>query len=71
MPELTAVITALIAEGALCVSCISTKAGEPSAVALGAALDDIRRVLQLRRAQARCRGCGKETIVLSVDRPRP
>jgi len=70
MPDTAAVITALILERPLCISCIATKAGEPSAVALEAALDRIRHVVDTCRARERCRACGTLTIVYSVERLR-
>ena len=69
MPATAAIVTALILERPLCISCIAAKAGEPSAVSLEASMERIRHVLEMRRRQERCRGCGTLTTVFSVDRP--
>lgn len=68
MPEPAALITALILERPLCISCIATKAGEPVAATLEASLERIRHVLEIYRRQDRCRACGTLTVVYSLDR---
>ena len=70
MPATTALVTALILERPLCISCIATKAGEPSAASLEASIERIRHVLEVYRKQERCRACGTLTIVYSIERPR-
>ena len=69
MPATTALVTALILERPLCISCIATKAGEPSAAALEASMERIRHVLAMHRRQERCRACGTLTTVFIVERP--
>ena len=69
MPATVAIVTALILERPLCISCMATKAGEPSAAVLEAAIERIRHVLELHRTQERCRACGTLTIVYSIERP--
>jgi len=70
MPATAAIVTALILERPLCISCIAAKAGEPSAAALEASMERIRHVMELYRRQERCRAYGTLTTVYSVDRPR-
>jgi hypothetical protein len=53
----------------MCISCIASKAEEPSASALEAALARLGLVSDLHRGQGRCRACGTTTIVLSIERP--
>jgi len=55
MPATAATVTALILERPLCLSCIATKAGDPSAAALEASMERIRHVLEMHRRQERCR----------------
>jgi hypothetical protein len=69
MPEQTALLTALILDRPLCSSCIAAKTGLTSDLALETLLERIRRVLPLHRDQGRCRACGLDTTVISVDRP--
>jgi hypothetical protein len=66
MPDVT-VIAALILGRPMCIACIASKAEEPSASALEAALAHIGLVWDLHRDQGRCRACGTTTIVLSID----
>ena len=68
MPELI-VLAALILERPMCTSCIASKAGEPSGLALEAALGRVGLVFDLHRGQGHCRACGMTTIVLSINRP--
>ena len=68
MPANVRLIADLILGRPLCISCIATKAGEPSAVALETSLESIRRVFLLQRAPGQCRACRAETFVLSVER---
>ena len=68
-PELALLITSLILERPMCLSCITQRAN--------ASLDDvagsflrIKRVLHLRRyATERCRACGIEGLVFALERP--
>ena len=69
MPATAAIVTALILERPLCISCIAMKAGEPSATSLEASIERIRHVMEVHRRQERCRGCGTLTIVYAVERP--
>jgi len=71
MLQKMAIITALITERPLCISCIAAKAGESSAEALEAVLDQIHKVLVLHRTRARCDWCGMTAIVFSAERTRP
>jgi hypothetical protein len=69
MPERTAIVTALITERPLCLSCIALRASlaEPDTRAV---LDKIERVLTLQRVDpGRCRACGAVGTVLSIDQP--
>src|SRR5262249_61854877 len=68
MPATTALVTALILERPLCISCIATKAGEPSAASLEASMERIRHVVELHHRRERCRAGGALTIVYAVDR---
>jgi hypothetical protein len=69
MPETLATITALIVERPLCVNCLAGKLDLPSRSDLDERLERIRRVLDLRREEGRCRACGTMTTVVSVGRP--
>jgi len=69
MSETTAIVTALIIERPLCVSCISAKAGLTER-GVNAALARVETVLVLhRRDDDRCRACGSTGAVVSLDRP--
>jgi hypothetical protein len=70
MSATVTLIADLILERPLCISCIATKAGEPSAEALETLLKGIRHVFQLHRARGQCRACGANGFVLSLERPR-
>lgn len=70
MPQ-TAIVTALITERPLCMSCISTRAGLPIAK-VEAVFRVIQQVLPIRSAeQGRCRACGTVGPVFSVEQPLP
>jgi hypothetical protein len=69
MPETVGLIMALILKRPMCVSCIAIQTGTASPVVLESSLDRIRQVLPVRREQGRCRSCGLNTTVISVDRP--
>ena len=66
MPETATLVTALIMERPLCLSCISTKSGSgPARIEL--ALAQIGHVLTLQREEAgRCRLCGETKLVFSL-----
>ena len=69
MPQTTALITALILERPLCLSCIAMKAGS-SETAVEASLAHIAPVVRIRREPAgRCRACGQDGLVVSLTRP--
>jgi hypothetical protein len=68
MPDPT-VLTALILGRPICISCIASKANEPSASALKAAVARVGLVFDLHRDQGRCRACGTTTMVLSIEHP--
>jgi hypothetical protein len=68
MPGQVALITALILERPTCRVCIAEKSGL-SADDVDGPLTTIRGVLELRSTVERCRRCGAETDVLSIDRP--
>ena len=71
MPERTAIVTALITERPLCMSCISTRASlrVPEVEVI---LRVIQQVLLLRDAEhGRCRACGTVGPVFSVEQPSP
>jgi hypothetical protein len=63
-----ALITALILDRPTCRFCIAEKSGL-GAEDFDGALATIRGVLQLHRTTARCRVCGAEAEVFSIDRP--
>ena len=68
MPKMHALITALILERPLCISCIESKTSLPSPE-LVVDLDRIAEALVLHRTHDRCRSCDTLTTVVSVDRP--
>ena len=69
MPERLAIITALIVEHPMCASCIAGKTGMRAVAALQAALARMRTVLEVHWQYGRCRACGSNTAVVSVERP--
>ena len=66
VPEPLTVVTALILERPLCVSCIASKTDTPSASSLETALQRIAHVLTVTREHGRCRSCGLTTTVVSI-----
>ncbi len=68
MPEATALITGLILERPLCISCVATKVGLTVGV-VEVAIATIGTVMQFHRGMDRCRACGITTDVVSLDRP--
>ena len=68
MPEPVPLVSALILERPLCLDCIKEKAG-CTATSVQAALEIMGTVFQVRREHDRCRACGTETEVMSLDRP--
>ena len=71
MPQRTAIVTALITERPLCMLCISSRAGLPSAE-VQAVFRVIRQVLPVCSAvHGRCRACGTVGPVFSVEQPPP
>jgi hypothetical protein len=69
MPERLALITALILNRGLCLSCVVTKTLMSSTDELTAALDRIGHVLVVHRSQGQCEMCSRNTEVVSVSRP--
>ena len=68
MPSRAALITALILDRPLCLSCISARAvATPNEV--DASLSAIGQVLTLGRDTDRCRACGTEGPVVWLERP--
>ena len=71
MPQMTAIVTALILERPLCLSCLAEKASR-SRTSVSATLHGIESVLKVNRsAQLRCHGCGNFGAVVFIDRPTP
>ena len=69
MPKNAALITALILERPLCISCVATKA-TISESRVEASLAEIAPALRIRREfYGRCRACGEIGVVVSVVRP--
>jgi hypothetical protein len=68
MPEVAALVTALILEHPTCVDCIVTKA-TTSRDAVDAAFARIAKVLQFRWDEAgRCRRCGDVKTIYWIER---
>ena len=58
MPQITAVIMALIVERPMCVECIATRAQvEPSTIK--AYIDRMRASVRIQDGSGRCRTCGR------------
>jgi hypothetical protein len=69
MPERAAMVTALIMDRPLCLSCVALRASMDE-VDAQAVLDKIEHVLTLRRVSpGRCRACGLMQMVFSVEQP--
>src|SRR5262245_31967017 len=68
MPERAALITALIMERPLCLSCIAERASTTGAE-VQAAFEHIGHVLELRREHGRCRTCGNVNTVYAIHQP--
>ena len=69
MPQQLTVVTALILERPLCLSCIASKTDTPSASSLETTLERIAHVLTVTRELGRCRSCGLNTFVVSIEGP--
>ena len=68
MPQRTALITSLILGRPLCLDCIGTKANA-TLNEIEEAFQSIETLLVLRRHRAeRCRACGIEGLVFSLER---
>ena len=71
MPATRVVVTSLILERPLCLSCIAAKATTTEDGAEDA-LTEIALVVQLRRHEReRCRACGETGRAFSLDAHRP
>jgi hypothetical protein len=68
MPDLAALVIALILDRPTCRDCIAVKSGL-STPELDATLTTVHTVVQIRNATDRCRVCGAITTVLSIDVP--
>jgi hypothetical protein len=68
MSDKTALVTALILDRPMCLSCTALKGGMSPQEA-EEALRRIATVVGLHRALARCRDCGIATSVTSIERP--
>jgi hypothetical protein len=68
MPEIFAVITALILERPLCMECVVSKSALTLAE-VGAALARIQKVLHVHIEQGRCWACGTIGSVVYSERP--
>jgi len=67
MPEKAALITVLIVDRPLCLTCITTKSGL-SIGEVESYLNIIKRMVDLRSGVDRCRACGEPTTVYSLAR---
>ena len=68
MPEITALVTALILERPLCMNCLVARAGASEA-SVEAALSTIARAMTVQRTIDRCRTCGTHGPVIVAGRP--
>ncbi len=68
MPSRAALITALIVDRSLCLSCIADKSGV-TAERVSEALHAIGSALALTSRTDRCTACGTTTTVYAVARP--
>ena len=68
MPDLAALVAALIVDRPMCVDCIAEKSGR-GVSAIAATLTTVQTYLVLHSAVDRCRECGTVTAVFSIDRP--
>ena len=70
MPERASLVTGLIMERPLCLTCIATKAKATEAD-VHTAFASIRKVLDLRHVEnSRCRACGTVGTVYRINRPK-
>ena len=70
MPARAALITALIVDRPLCLSCISDKSGV-AVEGVSEALHAIGTALALTSGTDRCAACGATATVYAVARPSP
>jgi hypothetical protein len=70
MPEIAALVTALILERPLCMNCLVTRADTGEA-AVERALSRIARAMTVQRTIDRCRTCGTHGPVIVAGRPEP
>ena len=69
MPQMTAMVAALLLERPLCLDCLAEKAGA-SRAAIATTLVGIENVLRVNRsAQQRCHSCSNLGAVVFIDRP--
>jgi hypothetical protein len=68
MPEKSALITALLIGGRMCVDCIGVKA-DLNNPAVEAYLAVMARVLRVHRLEDVCDACARATTVVSMERP--
>jgi hypothetical protein len=68
MPDIGALVMALILDRPTCRGCLAVKSGV-STSDLDATLTTVQTVVQIRSATDRCRVCGTITTVLSIDAP--
>jgi hypothetical protein len=69
MPQVAAIIVALILERPMCLDCVAMKASV-NAIDAGTSLGMIGSVLRVRRAEDRCRVCGETTLTMVAERPQ-
>jgi len=69
MPDIVALVTALILDRPTCMLCLTEKSGRTAEQA-SAALGVIERVMKVHReANGRCHACGVVGLVVYSDRP--
>ena len=68
MPEVTAIVTALILERPVCFECLSEKTGA-TRTEIAQALREMEGALVLQVSERRCYGCGNVVEAVSIDRP--
>ncbi len=59
MPEVTALVMALIIERPMCVDCIAARA-QVSREAVKARIDEMRATVRIKDGTGRCRACGTQ-----------
>ena len=70
LPQQTALLTAMLLDGPLCIECIKEKSGLTRTDDIAKALRQVVSLLVLRRYELdQCRGCAEERQVFVLERP--